>query len=108
MALGVLKLSSIASLNFLQILSIFPFSFSDATGFAVSSSIGQLLTLSKNSLKLFFLSAHYSSPIDYNNKSIKEARKQKDWQKADQIRKNLLNLGYEIQDTDKGPVWRKK
>jgi cysteinyl-tRNA synthetase len=37
-----------------------------------------------------------------------DARKQKDWQKADQIRKNLQDLGYEIQDTDKGPVWRKK
>jgi cysteinyl-tRNA synthetase len=37
-----------------------------------------------------------------------EARKQKDWQKADQIRTTLQHLGYEIQDTDKGPVWRKK
>jgi cysteinyl-tRNA synthetase len=37
-----------------------------------------------------------------------EARKNKDWQKADQIRNDLEEIGFEIQDTDKGPVWRKK
>ena len=37
-----------------------------------------------------------------------EARKQKDWKKADDIRKKLQDIGYEIQDTDHGPVWRKK
>jgi cysteinyl-tRNA synthetase len=37
-----------------------------------------------------------------------KARKSKDWQKADQIRDDLGNLGIEIQDTDTGPVWRKK
>jgi len=29
-------------------------------------------------LKLFFLAAHYASPVDYNEEKIKEARKQKD------------------------------
>ena len=37
-----------------------------------------------------------------------EARKQKDWKTADDIRKNLTQLGFEIQDTASGPVWRKK
>jgi cysteinyl-tRNA synthetase len=37
-----------------------------------------------------------------------EARKHKDWKTADHIRKNLGELGFEIQDTDHGPVWRKK
>jgi cysteinyl-tRNA synthetase len=37
-----------------------------------------------------------------------EARKQKDWATADRIRKNLEHLGFEIQDTVTGPVWRKK
>jgi len=37
-----------------------------------------------------------------------EARKQKDWTKADEIRKGIQDLGFEIQDTNKGPVWRKK
>jgi cysteinyl-tRNA synthetase len=37
-----------------------------------------------------------------------EARKHKDWNTADLIRKNLEQLGFEIQDTADGPVWRKK
>lgn len=37
-----------------------------------------------------------------------EARKHKDWKTADEIRKKLEEIGYEIQDTEKGPVWRKK
>jgi cysteinyl-tRNA synthetase len=37
-----------------------------------------------------------------------DARKHKDWKTADNIRKNLEALGFEIQDTAHGPVWRKK
>jgi cysteinyl-tRNA synthetase len=37
-----------------------------------------------------------------------DARKHKDWKTADRIRKNLEGLGFEIQDTAKGPVWRRK
>jgi cysteinyl-tRNA synthetase len=37
-----------------------------------------------------------------------DARKHKDWKTADHIRNNLEELGFEIQDTIKGPVWRKK
>ena len=37
-----------------------------------------------------------------------QARKQKEWKKADHIRKDLEDLGFEIQDTHEGPVWRKK
>ena len=37
-----------------------------------------------------------------------EARKHKDWKTADEIRKKLEEIGYEIQDTEKGPVWREK
>lgn len=37
-----------------------------------------------------------------------DARKQKNWQTADHIRKSLETLGFEIQDTASGPVWRKK
>ena len=37
-----------------------------------------------------------------------DARKHKDWKTADRIRKNLEELGFEIQDTTKGPVWRRK
>jgi cysteinyl-tRNA synthetase len=37
-----------------------------------------------------------------------DARKHKDWASADFIRKHLLELGFEVQDTAQGPVWRKK
>jgi cysteinyl-tRNA synthetase len=37
-----------------------------------------------------------------------EARKKKDWNKADKIRKELDEIGIEVQDTTSGPAWRKK
>jgi len=37
-----------------------------------------------------------------------KARKNKDWSTADSIRNELEKLGFEIQDTSDGPVWRKK
>lgn len=37
-----------------------------------------------------------------------EARGKKDYKTADLIRKNLESLGFEVQDTATGPVWRKK
>jgi cysteinyl-tRNA synthetase len=37
-----------------------------------------------------------------------DARKHKDWKTADRIRNDLEELGFEIQDTTKGPVWRRK
>jgi cysteinyl-tRNA synthetase len=53
-----------------------------------------------------------SPTIDALMKSIlvarDDARKNKDWKTADHIRKNLDQLGFEIQDTASGPVWRKK
>ena len=36
-----------------------------------------------------------------------DARKRKDYGTADAIRKGLEALGFEIQDTSHGPVWRK-
>ena len=36
-----------------------------------------------------------------------QARKEKNWKLADGIRDELLTLGFEIQDTDQGPQWRK-
>jgi len=36
-----------------------------------------------------------------------QARKQKQWDVADAIRDDLSKIGFEIQDTDTGPVWRK-
>jgi len=57
--------------------------------------------------------------VDFKNKNInglmdalldirEKARKDKNWEISDNIRDELKKLGYEIQDTDDGPVWRKK
>ena len=56
---------------------------------------------------------------DFNKERVEEllktilnarerARKGKDWKTADKIRKELEDIGFEIQDTEAGPVWRKK
>jgi len=56
---------------------------------------------------------------DFNKKNVEEllkailnaregARKGKDWKTADKIRKELEDIGFEVQDTEAGPVWRKK
>ena len=37
-----------------------------------------------------------------------EARGNKDWKTSDNIRDELSKIGFEIQDTTEGPVWRKK
>ncbi|MEF8879684.1 MAG: cysteine--tRNA ligase [Candidatus Thermoplasmatota archaeon] len=37
-----------------------------------------------------------------------EARRNKKWDKADEIRDKLQEIGFEVQDTEDGPVWRKK
>ena len=37
-----------------------------------------------------------------------KARNSKDWKTADSIREDLDKIGFEIQDTSKGTVWRKK
>jgi cysteinyl-tRNA synthetase len=37
-----------------------------------------------------------------------DARLNKDWKTADEIRDKLQDIGFEIQDTDEGTTWRKK
>ena len=37
-----------------------------------------------------------------------EARKRREWEKADQIRNDLAAQGIEIIDTPAGPRWRRK
>ena len=39
-------------------------------------------------------------------KEREEARKNKDWAKSDAVRKRLLELGIEVQDTPQGQKWR--
>lgn len=44
--------------------------------------------------------------IDRLIRDREEARKQKDWQKADGVRQELAEKGIEVVDTAKGPVWK--
>ncbi len=66
--------------------------------------------------KLKTLASHYHATpkekrIDELIKTLldarEQARKNKNWKTADEIRKDLHTIGFEIQDTEKGPVWRK-
>jgi len=45
--------------------------------------------------------------VDLLIKSRDDARNKKDWETADTIRDELEKIGFEIQDTSKGSVWRK-
>ena len=36
-----------------------------------------------------------------------EAKANKDWAKADEIRAQLTEMGIEVEDTPEGPRWRK-
>jgi cysteinyl-tRNA synthetase len=44
--------------------------------------------------------------IDRLIKDREEARKNKDWERADTVRNELARKGFEIVDTPKGPVWK--
>ena len=46
--------------------------------------------------------------LDILLEAREQARKVKDYNTADSIRDELDSLGFEIQDTEKGPVWRRK
>ncbi len=67
--------------------------------------------------ELQMLLSKYSPSTDINDcdgvvktlLNIREkARTKKDWKTADEIRKKLDEIGYEIQDTETGAVWRRK
>ena len=44
--------------------------------------------------------------IDRLIKDREEARRNKDWERADTVRNELAQKGFEIVDTPKGPVWK--
>ena len=58
--------------------------------------------------KINIQSSRIEDILDSLLKLREDARKQKDWNTADSIRNDLLDIGFEIQDTDQGPIWRKK
>ena len=66
--------------------------------------------------KLKKLSSKYSLNVEDNVDIIikallekrEESRRNKDWGTADSIRDDLDSIGFEVQDTSDGPIWRKK
>ena len=69
----------------------------------------------KKSLKSLLSKYDLSDDIDNVDDILKilldfreNARRNKKWDVADLIRSDLYEAGFEIQDTDEGPVWRKK
>ncbi|MFA6409248.1 MAG: cysteine--tRNA ligase [Gammaproteobacteria bacterium] len=49
-----------------------------------------------------------SEEIDALIQERKKARQEKNWSKADEIRKKLMDLGIELEDTADGTVWKQK
>lgn len=64
----------------------------------------QVLQTFENSPVPFTIDELLKSLLDVRE----NARSCKDWKTADIIRKTLEGLGFEVQDTTHGPVWRKK
>ena len=51
------------------------------------------------------LSADEVSQIERRVAERTQARKERDWARADQIRSELEELGVQVTDTPTGPVW---
>jgi cysteinyl-tRNA synthetase len=99
-----------------------------AYALGILTRLGNILTLFQPSLvesrddkvlfdKLQKLALKYNKDLKEKNivklielilKVRENARNKKDWVTSDTIRKELDQVGFEIQDTPKGPVWRKK
>jgi len=70
----------------------------------VTNALQKLLLTYGKTLDTTTIDALLQSLLD----ARQDARTKKDYKTADDIRKNLESLGFEIQDTAHGPVWRKK
>ena len=77
--------------------------------------IGGVLNIFQRTPRQWHLSLLKTRKIDISEEEIEkkiaerqEARRQKDWQKADSIREELLKHGIVLEDTLQGTVWRVK
>lgn len=69
---------------------------------------GEILGILTKDVELFFKGDNSESEtIDLLVAERIQARAQKDWAKADMIRKQLTEMGIAIEDSDKGSTWRK-
>ncbi len=82
-------------------------------GASSSLGVGALLRFMKEDFDSIFAVLHSSpdqSLSEEESALLKEretARLSKDWAKSDELRKNLLALGMEVQDTPAGQKWRR-
>jgi cysteinyl-tRNA synthetase len=56
---------------------------------------------------IFYKEVEAGSEVEKLIKERENARKEKDFKKADKIRADLLKMGIELEDTAKGTVWKK-
>lgn len=80
---------------------------------ATLKQLGAILGLLQMSPSAFLQQGVFGDDSNYLNinELIEErnlARQQRDWIRADEIRKNLLNQGIELEDTPTGTIWRKR
>lgn len=69
---------------------------------------GEILGILTKDVELFFKGDNNESEaIDLLVAERIKARAEKDWAKADMIRKQLTEMGIAIEDSDKGSTWRK-
>lgn len=69
---------------------------------------GEILGILNKDVELFFKGDNNENEaIDLLVAERIQARAQKDWAKADMIRKQLTEMGIAIEDSDKGSTWRK-
>jgi len=76
-------------------------------------AVGNILGLLQESPDKWLGIGQVNNSIDSNKvdeliKERQEARKSKDFNKADEIRNKLSSLGVDIEDTPKGTIWRTK
>ena len=72
--------------------------------------LGKVLGLLNDSSEAFFQYGANLTDEEINHKieERNQARDNKDFQKADQIRDELTQMSIEIEDTPKGTIWRSK
>ncbi|KTC65948.1 cysteinyl-tRNA synthetase [Legionella adelaidensis] len=72
--------------------------------------LGGILGILQESSEAYLQSGTDNEELVIINSLIEErlaARKEKNWEKADSIRKELLNKGIELEDSPQGTIWRK-
>tara|TARA_Y100001970_G_C13962654_1_gene713964 strand:- start:122 stop:886 length:765 start_codon:yes stop_codon:yes gene_type:complete len=90
------------------------FKYLDENNISASGRANILKSLDMIDKVLGFIGADHSSTAQHDEKiqsllkKRKEARKSKDWSLADKIRQEIDELGYIVEDTNEGPIVKRK